>query len=250
MPRMRLRLLQVALALVLPCLACASGADAHPHVWITVETTVLYEKGAFVGLRHKWTFDEYYTATAIEGLDKNKDGIYDRAELAELAKVNIDGLKEYAYFTYAFGAGQKLGTADARDYWLEHKGGHLSLHFTLPFASPVAAEAKGFAFAIHDPEFFIAFDLAGTEPVKLGAGSPKGCAVRVAEPDAEAGRRLRAGGAAGSAGRVRWRDQIDLGGLQRPMRTWRELALSPFPFAIPVLGEALFLASLGPSRPF
>jgi ABC-type uncharacterized transport system substrate-binding protein len=181
MPWMRMRLLQGAVAL--PCLAFASAADAHPHMWITVETTVLHENGAFVGLRHKWTFDEFYTATAIEGLDKNKDGIYDREELAELAKVNIDGLKEFAYFTHAFRAGQKLGTAEARDYWLEHKDGLLSLHFTLPFADPVAAPAKGLAFAIHDPEFFIAFELAGTEAIKLGPGTPKGCAVKVGEPE-------------------------------------------------------------------
>jgi ABC-type uncharacterized transport system substrate-binding protein len=183
MPRMRLRLLQGAFAVALLSLAVASAADAHPHVWITVETTVLHENGAFVGLRHKWTFDEFYTATAIEGLDKNKDGIYDREELAELAKVNIDGLKDFSYFTYAFRAGQKLGTGEARDYWLEHKGGLLSLHFTLPFASPLVAEAKGFAFAIHDPEFFIAFELAGTGAIKLGAGTPKGCAARVGEPE-------------------------------------------------------------------
>ena len=79
--------------------AFTAGAAAHPHVWITVETTVLYDKGAFTGLQHKWTFDEFYTAMAIEGLDKNKDGIYDREELSELAKVNIEGLKEIGYFT-------------------------------------------------------------------------------------------------------------------------------------------------------
>src|SRR6266545_4731475 len=96
MPGMRMRLLQGALVVALTC------AEAHPHVWITVQTTVLHENGAFVGLSHTWTFDEAYTSTAIEGLDKNKDGIYDRAELAELAKVNVDGLKDYSYFTYVF----------------------------------------------------------------------------------------------------------------------------------------------------
>ena len=112
-------------------------------MWITVETTVLHDHGAFVGLSYRWIFDEDYTATAIEGLDKNKDGIYDREELAELAKVNIDGLKEYAYFTHAFVAGQKLAMGEARDYWLEHKGGLLALHFTLPFARPGAGRCQG-----------------------------------------------------------------------------------------------------------
>jgi ABC-type uncharacterized transport system substrate-binding protein len=183
----RLRLLPGVLALALLCGAFASPTSAHPHVWITVQTTVLHDHGAFVGLGYTWTFDEAYTAMAIEGLDKNKDGIYDRAELAELAKVNIDGLKDFSYFTYAFLAGRKLGTGEASDYWLEHKGGLLTLHFTLSFANPVPADAKGLAFTIHDPEFFVAFELAETDPVKLGAGVPKGCAAKVAEPEQKPG---------------------------------------------------------------
>ena len=80
---------------------------------------------------------------AIEGLDKNKDGVYDREELAELAKVNIDGLKDFSFFTFPALAGKEIKVGEARDYWLEHKDGVLSLIFTLPFANPVLEEAKG-----------------------------------------------------------------------------------------------------------
>jgi ABC-type uncharacterized transport system substrate-binding protein len=186
MPIARLRLLAGAFAVLL-CAALAPAADAHPHVWVTVETTVLHDQGRFVGLRYKWTFDDAYTAMAIEGLDKNKDGIYDREELAELAKVNIDGLKDFAFFTHAFMDGQKLATGEASDYWLEHEGGLLSLHFTLPFVAPVPTGAKGFAFTIHDPEFFVALELAEKDPVKLAAGAPKGCGVKVGEPEQKRG---------------------------------------------------------------
>ena len=94
----------LAVALLLG--AFATRAAAHPHVWITFETTVVYDKGTFVGVKHKWTFDEFYTAMAIEGLDKNKDGIYDREELAELAKVNIEGLKDFSFFKLPGPCGQ------------------------------------------------------------------------------------------------------------------------------------------------
>ena len=151
-------------------------------MWITVETTVLYDKGAFTGLQHKWTFDEFYTAMAIEGLDKNKDGIYDREELSELAKVNIDGLKEFGYFTYPVLAGQDVKVQDARDYWLEHKDGALSLHFTVPFAQPIPEKAKDFAYVVQDPAFYIAFVPAKTDPVKLAEGAPKSCKVHIGNP--------------------------------------------------------------------
>jgi len=175
----RLRLLSAALAMLV--VGAAAPASAHPHVWIVVETTVLHEKGAFVGLRHKWSFDEFYTAMAIEGLDKNKDGKYDREELAELAKVNIDGLKDFAFFTFPSLANQELKLGQASDYWLEHADGVMSLNFTLPFASPVLMEAKGLSFQVYDPGYFIAFELAKTDPVKLAPGTPPSCRIGVGE---------------------------------------------------------------------
>ena len=54
---------------------------------------VLSDKGYLTGLEYKWTFDEGYTAMALEDFKKNPDGTYDSKQLAELAKVNIDGLK-------------------------------------------------------------------------------------------------------------------------------------------------------------
>ncbi len=161
----------------------SSGASAHPHVWVSVKAIVLYEKGAITGLQEAWTFDEFYTAQAIEGLDKNHDGKYDRQELAELAQVNVDGLKEFDYFTYA-----KLGKDDRKfkppvNYWLEHTDkGILTLHFTLPLQQPISADTGEFSFSVYDPSYFIAFDLAEGTPVKLGAGAPPGCAAVVHEP--------------------------------------------------------------------
>jgi ABC-type uncharacterized transport system substrate-binding protein len=164
-------------------LALCHPAQAHPHVWITVETTLLYERGAFVGLQHKWSFDEFYTAMAIAGLDKNQDGKYDREELAELAKVNVVSLKDFGYFTFPALAGQALKVGEAKDYWLEYVNGVLSLHFVVPFQTPVLTEAKGLTFSVYDPTFFIAFNLAKTtNALRLGDGAPAGCALKVGAP--------------------------------------------------------------------
>ncbi len=160
-------------------------AAAHPPVWVTVETTVLYQNGSITGLQHKWTFDDMYTAMAIQGLDADGDGVYSREELRELAQVNIDGLKEFGYFTQA-----KLGKADIQakppvDYYLEYKDSLLSLYFTLPFEQPVLADATDFNFAVFDESFFIAFDFDKADPVKLGAGAPEGCHANVGIPESE-----------------------------------------------------------------
>ena len=143
-------------------IAAAPVAVAHPHVWVTMKETVLYDKGAITGLQQAWTFDEIYTQTAIEGLDKNGDGKYDREELKELAQVNIDGLKEFAYFTVAKPFGDKALTFKPPvDYWLDYTDkGILTLFFTLPLEAPVPADAKGFTFAVFNSSYFIAFEFA------------------------------------------------------------------------------------------
>src|SRR5678816_3919749 len=71
------------LALASALLVVPSSVPAHPHVWATVRSEiVLGPNHQITGIRHSWTFDEFYTAMAVEGLDTNKDGIYSKEELS------------------------------------------------------------------------------------------------------------------------------------------------------------------------
>lgn len=180
-PRVILSAFSLAAGLVFS----TASSVAHPHVWVSVKATVLFEGDTMTGLQQSWTFDEAYTAMAIEGLDTNGDGNYDRKELEELAKVNVDGLKEFDYFTFAKLGDGGLTFKEPVDYWLEHTGGVLTLHFKLPLEDPVLAEAPGFTFSVYDPSFFIAFDLAKDDPVKLAASAPAGCKADLAIPPKE-----------------------------------------------------------------
>ena len=85
------RLGGIALAVSLAALGMAGPAAAHPHVWVTSQTTVIYENGAIAALKHRWLFDEFYTAGAVEGLDKNKDGFLTQAEFNEIVTLGPGG---------------------------------------------------------------------------------------------------------------------------------------------------------------
>jgi ABC-type uncharacterized transport system substrate-binding protein len=172
--------LSKALAAVALAASLATPASAHPHVWVTSKAEVVYDKDQIAAIQHHWTFDEFYTAMAIQGLDTNNDGVYSREELAELAKVNMDGLKEFDFFTYAKLTGKAVEFASPVDQWLEHKDGILTLHFKLPLKQPLEAAAKGFQFAVYDPSFFIAFELAKGDAITL-AGGPAGCKITVGQ---------------------------------------------------------------------
>ena len=173
-----------AALILIATLTAAAPAFAHPHVWVTYKLTVDYDKGAVTGVNHVWSFDDAYTAMALEGLDKNNDGKYDQAELAELLKVNMDGLTDFNYFTVAKLGSTELPFSKPTDAHLEYTNGILRLYFRLPLAKPVLAEAEGLNFAVFDPSYFIDFEPEKTDAVKL-ADAPQGCTATILDPDAE-----------------------------------------------------------------
>lgn len=124
------------------------------------------------------------SAAEIEGLDKNGDGVYDRAELQELADLYAQRLKAASFFTDLKLAGKTLEFGTARDQWVEYKNNAITLHFTAPFAAPVLPEAKGLTFSVRDPTYYIAFTLVEKEGVRLGQGTPAGCKAVIGTEEA------------------------------------------------------------------
>ena len=166
-------------------LAGVAGASAHPHVWVTAKSELVYSPdGKLKEIRHAWTFDEMFSAFAAQGLDTNNDGKLSREELAELAKTNVESLKEFGYFTVSKKGEKPLEFGDPIDYWLEADDkGILTLHFTLPITS--GAPKGGVALEVYDPTYFVSFSLAEGKPISL-VGAPAGCAVEAKAPDESA----------------------------------------------------------------
>ena len=181
----------IALGLLLLAFAVTASvpASAHPHVWVTSRSEIVYAPdGTATAVRHHWTFDEMFSAFAVQGLDAKKPGGLTRQDLAPLAEENATSLKEFDYFTKALADGKKAGFVDAADYWMEQRDGILTLHFTLPFKTPV--KAKKIDLAIYDASYFIDFSLAKDNPVST-VGAPASCKAVAQGPS---------GGAAPSAG--------------------------------------------------
>lgn len=157
-------------------------AAAHPHVWVTMKTELVYgADGRLAALKQAWTFDDAFTAFALQGMAKQKDGTYGDDVLKPLAEVNVTSLKEYDYFVKAKTATTKLAFKDPIDYFLTYENEALTLHFTLPLDKP--APSKGsLTVEIYDPTVFVSFTFAEKEPVKLVA-APQGCTQEVTSPE-------------------------------------------------------------------
>ncbi len=169
---------------LLGLIAAAPHARAHPHVWVTMTSEILYAPdGSITGVRHAWTFDDMFSAFATQGLAQKTQGQFTREELASLAKVNVELLQEYGYFTYikVDGKQRKGVLLDPIDYYLDYdpKETMLTLHFTLPFKTPL--KAKSLDVEVYDPEFFIDFAFADKDQVRL-VHAPEKCAASVVKP--------------------------------------------------------------------
>jgi ABC-type uncharacterized transport system substrate-binding protein len=169
------------LVAVLASLVVSAPALAHPHVWVTTTSELVYAPdGSVTGIRQHWAFDDMYSAFAVQGLAGKEKGKFSREELSPLAKTNVESLKEYAYFTYATADGKKAPFGDPLpDYSLDYKDAILTLNVTLPFKQPV--KAKDLKIEIYDPTYFIDFELAKQAPVQL-VGAPAQCKLAVELP--------------------------------------------------------------------
>jgi ABC-type uncharacterized transport system substrate-binding protein len=173
-----------ALAAFVGLVTACSAAWAHPHVWVTVKSELVYAPdGSVTGVRHAWTFDDMFSVFATQGIEGKGKGQFSREELAPLADVNVGSLKEYDFFTYAKANGKPVEFNEPpAGYYLEFdsKDTVLTLHFVLPLKAPV--KAKDLTIEVFDREFFVDFSFAEKNPVKL-VGAPAQCKLSVLNPD-------------------------------------------------------------------
>jgi ABC-type uncharacterized transport system substrate-binding protein len=161
--------------------AAPTAAFAHPHVFVTTKTDLVFDQaGHIVAIRHQWTFDDMYSAFVTEGLTTG-DTLATKEQLAPLAKTNVEQLAEYDWFTYAKVNGVKLSFAQPIDYSLEEGQDKLvTLRFTLPLKE-VASAKKAFTLQIYDPTYFVDFEPSDTNAITL-VSAPGGCSTNQFKP--------------------------------------------------------------------
>jgi ABC-type uncharacterized transport system substrate-binding protein len=170
------RLVFAAALSAVPC-----GLSAHPHVLVDAKSEVMFDAdGRMTAVRHIWRFDPAFSAYAIQGLDEDGDGRLSDAELQPLAKINVESLQEFDFFTYLTVGDKEVAFGEPQEYWLELRGGGLTLFYELPLKTPVAV-APETTLEVFDPEYFVAFTFVEDDPVTL-VDAPPNCAAMYHPP--------------------------------------------------------------------
>ncbi len=93
---------------------------------------------SITGVRHAWSFDDSFSAYATQGLDQKTKGVFTREELSRPCQdqCRVAG-RNGDFFSNAQSAGGKERFVDSVEYYLDYKDSVLTLHFMLPFKTPV-----------------------------------------------------------------------------------------------------------------
>ena len=168
-------------------------ALAHPHVWIDMQSDfVMGADNTLDAVTVTWTFDEFYTAFAVEEFKKQPDGNFAAKDLASLLDINLKNLKEWDYFIQIKQNGKSLPLGAAKPVGTSYdtKLGRLTIIFTVSLAKPATPTPQApVLLRIYDPTYYISIDYIKPTPqqppVRLTGEAASTCHFSSHIPNAE-----------------------------------------------------------------
>lgn len=170
-------------AALLVCLLAAIGrpADAHPHVWIDLRTTVMLDDtGRVTAIGQEWLFDPMYSAYATAGVDTESD--QGRKFLAELVGDSMENLQPYDYFMRVRADGVRQAFDRPGDYSAAMRQDRLVYRFVVPLAEPVDPRQRDLDVAVFDPTYYIDMVHLENDIVAFLGPNPDRCGARIVPP--------------------------------------------------------------------
>ena len=88
------------LALIIALTLTPAVLSAHPHMFLTSEEELVWDKATLTGCWIEWTFDQFFSADIIQAYDANHDGKFSAEETKKVYDGAFINLKNYYYFTF------------------------------------------------------------------------------------------------------------------------------------------------------
>ncbi len=177
MSHIRNRNVWLALALI----GAAPPLLAHPHSFISLQSTPEVEGGMLTGLNMRWTMDEITSADLLYDAGDAAPGSAVWKKLAAEVMANVLGQH---YFTEIWHNGKKVTFFPTpKSYGLSREQHQAVLSFTLPLAHPQPLAGQAYQISTFDPTYYVDMHYDGQGAITLPATlSEKKCTVQLKTP--------------------------------------------------------------------
>ena len=170
------------LLLLVPALLAGapSPARAHPHVWITNTTTLLFQGDKLTGVRLEWTFDELFSDTLLREFDENKNRKLDPAEVQQIQTETFPYLKKFQFFTHILLDKKKVPVTGVHDFSAAVIGKDtVRYRLTVRLPEPVDPRRVPVTVNIFDETYYVDFVHEKKDPVRIEGASAGACTYRM-----------------------------------------------------------------------
>ena len=172
--------------LILPTILATSFApmaQAHPHLFVGVGVTIVYDGGNPHGVQLTWQYDEFFSLllTSDLGIDLDGDLELTDAELAILTDAVANWPADFGGDLEVIQDGQKVRLGGRTNHSVIYKDGLISEVHTRPII-PVLAPTDDMTLRVYDPNYYVAYELNG--PVKFTGRDD--CVALISPPDLNA----------------------------------------------------------------
>lgn len=155
---MRHLIIPALLATVLP----TTMAQAHPHIFVSVEVSVVFEDDAPAAVNLAWIYDDYFSLliTADLGIDLDGDMVLTEDEKATLAASVTEWPADFKGDLEVMQGTDVIALAGRTDHTMTFENGIMREMHSRPIEALSDPDAP-LTIRVYDPFYYVAYELVG-----------------------------------------------------------------------------------------
>jgi len=172
-----------AIPLLLMLMLALPVAHSHPHAWIDLHVTVMFdEHQAVKGLEQTWVFDPVYTMLLLEEMDEQLDGADRQTAMRQTGERMITSMRDYDYLT-RFEHNDEHFVGESVDNVAVTLDDDAQLRFTFRLLLEQARDVQSspLSYRIYDPLYYIEMLHPSAQTV-IAAPDAGSCEVAINQP--------------------------------------------------------------------
>lgn len=135
-------------------LVWAPAARAHPHAFVEVFATFVFDAQGLSGVREHWVLDPMLTVTVLDLIGEDHDGTLSAAEAQAVEDQSFSILQEYDVFTSIMVDGVPKPLEGTSDFSARLEGGKLHYEFFVPIAVSASGQEREVQVGVFDRTFY------------------------------------------------------------------------------------------------